>query len=99
MTVAPGQAWPGSLCSKCRASILWAATINGKMQPLDAVPNDAGNLRLIPEWVATERGALQRVHVVKPDVTLSFDDDGVRYMPHHATCPFADEFRKPKKAS
>lgn len=96
MTPAPGQAWSGSRCSKCHAPILWALTVNDKPQPLDAEPNDAGNLRLLDEFIATDRGVVQRVVVVKPG-TMEFGDSGARYMPHHATCPHADQFRRPKQ--
>lgn len=83
------------LCSRCKAEITWCATVNGKMQPIDRQPNPAGNLRLVDEYVQTQRGILQRVLVAKPG-ELSLDDDGVRYMPHHATCPDVEDFRKPK---
>lgn len=96
MTAVPGQAWSGSRCSKCNAPIVWALTVNGKYQPLDGQPNDAGNLRLLDEFHATDKGVLQRVVVVKADATLEFGDSGERWMPHHATCPYADEFRRPK---
>lgn len=82
-------------CSKCHAHIKWCATVNAKMQPIDAEPDPKGNLRLIDEYVQTERGVLQRVLVAKADAP-ALDDDGLRYMPHHASCKFAAEFRKPK---
>lgn len=85
-------------CSKCQAHIKWCATVNRKMQPIDAEPNEAGNLRLIDEYVQTERGVLQRVLVAKADAP-ALDDDGIRYMPHHATCKFAGEFPKGKRAT
>lgn len=92
----------GSTCSKCQAPILWAATVNGKMQPLDAEPNPDGNIRLTPNYRQTDRGVLQECRVI-PKTELArdglFEDPNPRYMPHHATCPFAEEFRRPKKAS
>lgn len=67
------------------------------MQPLDREPNEAGNLRLTKNFRPTNRGVLQEVVVIKKDDQLDlFADPVVRYMPHHATCPYADEFRKPK---
>lgn len=84
-------------CSKCHAPIVWCATVNGKMQPIDAEPNPDGNLRMTPNFRPTERGVLQEVVVIRKDEQPDlFADPVVRYMPHHATCPFADEFRKPK---
>lgn len=87
----------GPRCSKCGAKILWVATKNGKMQPLDAIPNEAGNIRLTANYRMTERGALQESAVIPKDVAPTlFGDPVVRYMPHHATCPYADEFRAKK---
>lgn len=95
MTPEPGLAHVGSVCSACARPILWAVTAKGKFQPLDPEPDDAGNLRLLEEWVATRKGALQRVVVVKPGATLEFGDTGERWMPHHATCPNVEQFRRP----
>lgn len=83
------------VCSKCRAPLLWAATVNGKMQPLNREPDPAGNVRLTDEFCLTKRGVLQRGEVVKA-ATLDLFDDRPTYMPHFASCPFAEEFRKPK---
>lgn len=66
-----------STCRACPAEIRWARTTNGKTIPLDAEPDPAGNVRLVDDVA----------HVIGPDPTLDPDDDGVRYMPHHATCP------------
>ena len=85
----------------CGAPILWVATVNGKMQPLDLDPNPDGNIRLIDTYRQTERGVLQKCRVI-PKAELAgslFGDDEPRYMPHHATCPHAEQFRRPKKAS
>lgn len=58
--------------------------------PVDAEANDAGNLRLI------NRGALPPIAEVLTAPTLFDRPEGsaVRYMPHHATCPSADSFRR-----
>ncbi|MEJ7724323.1 MAG: hypothetical protein WKF64_08465 [Ilumatobacteraceae bacterium] len=78
-----------SACRSCAAAIVWAVTDNGKRIPLDAHPTPAGSVRLhdtVPP----------RAVVVGATIDL-FDptDDGTRYMPHHATCPQADEWRRP----
>lgn len=90
------------VCSKCAAPLLWAATVNGKMQPLDADPNPAGNIRLTGGFKATKRGALPACAVIpkaelEPSLLPAVVED--RYMPHHATCPNADEFRRQARAS
>lgn len=87
----------GAHCSKCDAPILWVATVNGKMQPLDREPNEDGNIRLTPNFRPTDKGVLQECKVItKAERESLFPPEGPRYMPHHATCPFAQEFRKPK---
>lgn len=74
-----------SLCRSCDAEILWATTAAGKAMPLDAVPNPNGNV----EAVCDAHGRWSVVAVYKgPDLF-----GAVRYMPHHATCPNADEHR------
>lgn len=65
-----------STCRACPAEIRWARTTNGKAIPLDATPHPDGNVRLVGEVA----------HVIGPAPTLDPDDDGTRYMPHHATC-------------
>lgn len=85
-------------CSKCGAPILWCATVNGKMQPLDLQPDPTGNILLTEEYRQTDRGVLQQCRVVtKAERESLFPPAGDRYMPHHATCPNAEEFRKPKR--
>lgn len=87
-------------CSKCSAPILWCATVNGKMQPVDLEPNPDGNLRLSGNYRQTDRGVLPEIVVIKKGEEPGlFDEPFVRYYPHHASCPNAEEFRKPKKAS
>lgn len=65
-------------CTACPAEIIFVITTRGRRIPLDPDPNIEGNVRLI-DGVA---------HVVGNTIDL-FDatDDGLRYMPHHATCP------------
>lgn len=87
-------------CSKCDAPILWAATVNGKPQPLDADPDPAGNIRLTGGYKPTRRGALPACAVIPKkelEPSLLGEVPGERYMPHHATCPFAYEFRREAK--
>ncbi|HAM56177.1 MAG TPA: hypothetical protein DCQ64_12545 [Candidatus Rokubacteria bacterium] len=65
-------------CKGCGAPILWATTRNGKPIPLDRDPDPKGNIVLA--------GPLARL--------FTADDAGAtRYMPHHATCPKAKQFK------
>lgn len=71
-------------CRSCSAPIEWARTVNGRLIPLDAEPDPAGNVLL--EDVQGSRVA----HVLgaRGDVPFELAHlDGPRYMPHHATCP------------
>jgi hypothetical protein len=74
-----------SLCRSCGAPILWVLTTHGKRMPLDAEPDPAGNVSLDQHRVATVHtgGSLAFLAVVNE-----------RWMPHHATCPQADQWRK-----
>lgn len=85
-------------CSGCDAEIRWVATKNAKPQPIDAEPNGKGNIRFIEPVVyrATRRGPLRAIEVI-PKAELAgelFPDGRERYMPHHATCPNVDEYRR-----
>lgn len=78
-------------CRSCDAPVVWAKTIAGKAIPLHAT--DDGHPRPVPD------GNLQLtsldpliVDLVEPG-TL-FDNDGLRYRSHFATCPHADAWRR-----
>jgi len=60
-----------------------AITANGKQQPIDAEPDPKGNL------VLERKGAVTVARVAD-----LFDKPGERFMPHHATCPNADDWRR-----
>lgn len=67
-------------CRSCGASIYWCRTPNGKAMPLDPEP-------------------VKRVVVVVRAPGPDLPDEEVAkvvetYVPHHATCPKADEFRR-----
>lgn len=72
-------------CKSCRAPILWYHTVNGERMPIDAEPVAGGNVRIIDGTA----------HVIGCTIDL-FDatDDGIRYVPHFATCPDAKEWKR-----
>jgi hypothetical protein len=78
-------------CRSCRAPIRWAVTESGRRLPLDRDPAPDGNVRLAAAQV---RGGTPRAVVVaaekRPDLA------GELYVPHWATCKFADQHRKEK---
>lgn len=73
-------------CKSCGAAIRFAITVNGKKIPLNFLPDPKGNIRL--------QDGLKAFYLKKDD-----QYDGERYMPHHATCPNAAEYRKTKDPS
>ena len=76
-------------CSACGVEIRWALTVKNKRMPLDATENPEGNVILNEQGRAEVLGPLERSIAVAEGQPL--------YMPHHATCPNADEFRKGKE--
>lgn len=81
-----------SACRSCGAGIVWAVTTSGKRMPLDADPTPAGNVQTTVEpphdvLRAEVLGPLE-VELLDPDARA-----GLR-MPHHATCPHADDWRR-----
>lgn len=79
-------------CKGCGAAILWAVTLDERAIPLDAEPNDAGNIAMTGRQSRTRRGMPGPECEVAGPVGL-FPDGRKRYMPHHATCPEVEQFR------
>lgn len=75
-----------SRCKKCPAQIEWVLTEAGKPMPINAEPDPKGNLVV----VGVEHDGTRQVKVAD----LFTPADAVRYMPHWATCPKAEEFRR-----
>lgn len=68
-------------CRRCAAAICWAlTTANGRRQPIDAEPTEAGNLAVMqgPDGVLYVRS----VTAARPDIRPG----EWKGMPHHATC-------------
>lgn len=84
-----------ALCASCGAQIIWCETKNGKPIPVDAEPDEAGNLLLTPR---PNRPTLAEVkHHVPAQASLPiYDSDSLRprYTSHFTTCPNANEHRK-----
>lgn len=78
-----------STCSSCGRPILWVSTPRGKAAPLDAEPNDSGNIVL--EKPADPRepilGRWLKVSEPRPE-------GQPRYLSHFATCPDAQSHRR-----
>lgn len=81
-------------CRSCGAAIRWAHTANSRAMPLDAEPVADGNVVFTGRTVSNDRG------VAAPEVRVEsqppmFDDGAPRFVAHFATCPNADQWRKP----
>ena len=74
-------------CKSCGAGIIWAKTIKGATIPLDAEPTKTGNI------VIEDGNALVYNN---PDAIAPRLRSEPRYVSHFATCPNADEHRKPR---
>jgi hypothetical protein len=75
-------------CRSCGAPIVWAKTPRGKAMPLDATPAADGNIVLEED----NAGAIAHVR------TAAFGGVGVFHKSHFATCPNANQHRKPKES-
>ncbi len=79
-----------SKCKSCGAVIVWAFTPRGKRIPVDAAPDATkGNLVLVPN------GFGHAMRLVASAVS-SADFGALHYTSHFATCPQADEHRRPR---
>lgn len=86
-------------CRGCFAKITWTVTENGKAMPVDAEPNDAGNVIFLAGRRGQGRhGPVPMVKVLPADGQLELVEDssidGRRYMPHFATCPNRSDFKR-----
>lgn len=70
-------------CRKCGERIFFALTSNGKVAPIDADPVPDGNITI------SQRAGKEFAIIGK---TLGLFAE--RYVPHFATCPHANLFRK-----
>jgi hypothetical protein len=71
--------YPTGVCPSCSRPVIWAATRNGKVMPVDPEPAAGGNVRLV------ERGGMQPLAEVIGNPARQF---GLTLrMPHHSTCP------------
>ena len=73
-----------STCRSCGAEIVWAVTATGKRMPVDAATHPDGNVQLDRDH-ATVLGPLDRLFAADQGADL--------HMPHHATCPDANDWR------
>lgn len=76
-----------SACKSCKAAIMWVRSAKtGALMPLDAEPNEKGNVFLIDG----------RAHV-KSGTFFEEAVKGPLYMSHFSTCPDSNSYRKKKR--
>lgn len=81
----------GQLCKgpHCKALVLWVAMPSTKRMLIDAEPRADGNVKLL--GTKLEDGTPLAVSITKHEAETW---DGPRYVPHFATCPDRQAFRK-----
>lgn len=78
-------------CRKCGAPIVFVRTPKGKWMPCDEglVEYHAGNTPDFDDVVVNDKG-----EVIRCTFDFQCNPDGLARIPHWATCPYAEDFRK-----
>ena len=87
-----------TLCRACHALIIFIKTTAGKTMPCDA-----SSVYFVPDTVAKDvfvcpDGTVKHGRATTEDASTLIDEPEIGYMSHFATCPCADQFRKPRKS-
>lgn len=77
-------------CEGCGVAVLWARTEKGHPQPVDIGDHPRGNMAV--RFVAGQC-RVRTLSKAAPELR----EGEHRVMPHHASCPRADQFRKTKR--
>ncbi len=73
----------------CRQHIILAPTQTGRYLPIDAEPDEAGNVQLAADLLGYPYAQVLN----DGDATRARDRGETLYMPHHASCVDVDDFR------
>jgi len=76
-------------CRSCGANIIWIQMKSGKKMPVDAAIRAYKKNPQGKENIVTELG-----EVVRADIVSTSEAEGVGYISHFATCPYAKARRK-----
>lgn len=76
-------------CRSCGANIIWIRTKAGKNMPVDAPILSYRKNPQGKENIVTQSG-----EVVRGDIVKTSEAEGVGYISHFATCPFARTHRR-----
>jgi hypothetical protein len=71
-------------CRSCDAEIIWARTVNGKLQPFDAKPTKGTILSAVAPEDAPELAGMEGPFAKVVDI----------WTPHHSTCPQGRSWRR-----
>lgn len=84
-----------ALCKGCLKPIFWVKTEKGRNIPLDKEPVEGGRVivRMGPE-MGKATAHIETAEEIAARLKCPEPAGRVAYMPHHATCPKAGQFRK-----
>lgn len=81
-------------CKSCGASIVWIKTQKGKNMPCDADAVEYQENYKAQSTIVTEDGRVLKASIITPSGGgLTPVIDGKGYIPHWATCPYANTHR------
>lgn len=81
-------------CKSCGAPIVWITTQKGKNMPCDADAVEYQENYKAKSTIVTEDGRVLKASIITPSGGgLSPIIDGKGYIPHWATCPYANNHR------
>ena len=78
-------------CKACGAPLIWVETPKGKYIPCDEGLIPYKQDRAGKKAVVTDKG-----EVIKCETEFEGEPTGMARVPHWATCPQADRFRRPR---
>lgn len=83
-------------CRSCHAAVIWAKTRAGKTMPLDHEPREDGNFFVsLPVDVSAPIVAVPVNEQSTEAAGYRRDPTRSRFVSHFATCPNADQHRRP----
>lgn len=78
-------------CKACGASIIWIKTTGGKSMPCDTKPVTYKAQNKAKDKIVTQNGEVISCVIGPRGINQA---TGIGYIPHWATCPQADLFKK-----
>lgn len=85
----------GATCRSCHAAVVWVVTTAGASMPLDPEPRADGNIEMTGRTRRTKQGGMAPEVSYVPTQGALIASDEPRYVSHFATCPNAEQHRRP----